>query len=107
MGDGDVAAIYVRAGKNGSLVITDLGSTRTRISYQRKPTGELDEVLAQLVELQGMQLEDGEIRAEVGSRDLLASALGLLQAEALALALDWEAAWEACERKAGRPAEKL
>ena len=35
MGDGDAAAIYVRPGKNGSVILTDLGSTRTRISYQR------------------------------------------------------------------------
>lgn len=84
MGDGDVAAIYVRPGKNGSLVVTDLGSTRTRISYQRKPTGEVDEALAHLAELQGMHLEEGEIRTEVGARDLLAAALGLLQVEAQA-----------------------
>jgi Domain of unknown function DUF1828 len=84
MGDGDGAAIYVRPGKNGSFVVTDLGSTRMRISYQRKPTGEIDEALSQLAELQGMQLEKGELRAEVGARDLLAATLGLLQVEAQA-----------------------
>jgi hypothetical protein len=84
MGDGDGAAIYVRPGKNGSLVVTDLGSTRMRISYQRKPTGEIDEALSQLAEQQGMHLHEGEIRTEVGARDLLAATLGLLQVEAQA-----------------------
>lgn len=84
MGDGDVAAIYVRPGTDGALVVTDLGSTRTRISYQRKTTAEVDDELAQLAGLQGLRLEDGEIRTEVASRDLLAAALGLLQVEAQA-----------------------
>lgn len=84
MGDGDAAAIYVRPGKNGSVILTDLGSTRTRISYQRKPSAALDEELSQLASLQGLRLEEGELRAEVEVRDILAAALGLLQVEAQA-----------------------
>jgi hypothetical protein len=84
MGDGDAAAIYVRPGKNGSVVLTDLGSTRTRISYQRKPSADLDDELSQLAHLQGLRLEEGEIRTEVEVRDILAAALGLLQVEAQA-----------------------
>ena len=84
MGDGDVAAIYVRPAKEERLLVTDLGSTRTRLSYTRKLTGELDEELGRIAEGQGLVFEDGEIRAEVASRDLLATALGLLQVEAQA-----------------------
>lgn len=84
MGDGDAAAIYVRPAKGDRLLVTDLGSTRTRLSYARRVTGELDEELARLAEHQGLTFEDGEIRAEVGERELLAAALGLLQVEAQA-----------------------
>lgn len=84
MGDGDAAAIYVRPGTSGHLVVTDLGSTRMRLGYTRKLTGELDEEIDQLARGQGLVFEEGEIRAEVGERDLLAASLGLLQAEAQA-----------------------
>jgi hypothetical protein len=84
MGDGDAAAIYVRPGDGERIVVTDLGSTRTRLSYMRKPTGELDEELSQMASRQGLALVEGEIRAEVGMRELVAAALGLLQVEAQA-----------------------
>ena len=84
MGDGDVAAIYVRPAEQDRLLVTDLGSTRTRLSYHRKLTGELDEELGRIAEHQGLVFEQGEICAEVATRDLLATALGLLQVEAQA-----------------------
>ena len=79
MGDGDGVAIYVRPAKGDTLVVTDLGSTRTRLSYQRKVTAELDEELGRLAEHQGLVFEDGEIRAVVPTGELLAASLGLLQ----------------------------
>ncbi|MGH7271774.1 MAG: DUF1828 domain-containing protein [Polyangiaceae bacterium] len=82
--DGDVAAIYVRPGSDGRLLVTDLGSTRTKVSYARTMTCEVDEELARLAEHQGLTFEEGEIRTEVSARDLLAAALGLLQVEAQA-----------------------
>jgi len=84
MGDGDGVAIYVRPAKGDTLVVTDLGSTRTRLSYQRKVTAELDEELGRLAEHQGLVFEDGEIRAVVPTGELLAASLGLLQVEAQA-----------------------
>lgn len=85
MGDGDVAEIYVRPGKaEGALVVTDLGSTRTRISYQRELNEALDAELAQLAEPHGLKLLDGELQVEVGPSELFAAALGLLQVEAQA-----------------------
>lgn len=45
-------------------------------------TAELDEELGRLAEHQGLGFEDGEIRAEVPTGELLAASLGLLQGEA-------------------------
>lgn len=84
MGDGDAAAIYVRPRRDGGLIVTDLGSTRARISYQRKLSAEIDAEIARLATDQGLRLEDGEIRAEVPMSELLAASLGLLQVEAQA-----------------------
>ena len=78
MGDGDVAAIYVRPARGEKLLVTDLGATRTRLSYHRRVTPELDEELGRLAGHQGLAFEDGEIRAEVTTSDLLAASLGLL-----------------------------
>lgn len=84
MSDGDAAAIFVRPSSAGSLVVTDLGSTRTRLSYERELSAEIDDELARLAELQGLRVEGGEIQVEVAPSELLAAALGLLQVEAQA-----------------------
>jgi len=85
MGDGDAAEIYVRPGRaEGSLVVTDLGSTRTRISYRREVDESVDAELARLAEPHGIELLDGELQVEVPANELFAATLGLLQVEAQA-----------------------
>lgn len=82
--DGDSAPIYVKPGPGGSLIVTDLGSTRMRLGYSRRVTPEVDAELARLAGDQGLAFENGELRTEVSPRDLLAASLGLLQASAQA-----------------------
>lgn len=85
MGDGDAAEIYVRPGEGeGSLVVTDLGSTRTRISYRRELDESIDAELARLADSHGLELVDGELQVEVAPNELLGATLGLLQVEAQA-----------------------
>lgn len=84
MGDGDGAQIYVRPRAGGKVLVTDLGATRMRISYESSVTPTLDHHLAKLAELHGFALDEGAFSAEVSASDLVPAALGLLQLEAVA-----------------------
>ncbi len=84
MGDGDAAEIYVRLGKRGAVVLTDMGSTLMRMSYHQDPSDEAVSQLESLAEQQGFRIEDGEVMAEVAVGDIMGATLGLLQIEAKA-----------------------
>jgi hypothetical protein len=86
--DGDVAPIFVRPGANeGEVVVTDLGTTRMRLSYHRTNPAEEERALARLAEAQGLRFEGGELCTPVAWSDLVAATLGLLQVEAQAESL--------------------
>lgn len=84
LADGDVAEVYVRTAPSGRMIVTDLGTTRMRLSYDREITPDIDSHLATFAESQGFNLKQGELQAEVGKGELLAAALGLIQIEAQA-----------------------
>lgn len=82
LADGDAAAIFVRPGGNGRVVMTDLGHTSMRLSYSRKLTPAVDEALDRLARRHGFTHTDGAIASEMPTSEVFAGAMGLLQIEA-------------------------
>ena len=83
-GDGDAVQIYVRAEDDGSVTVTDLGSTRMRVSYHRELGEDVERQLARAASAQGLSVDDGVASSRVELRDLSAAVLGLVQFEAQA-----------------------
>ena len=82
LADGDAAAIFVRPGSNGLVVMTDLGHTSMRISYSRKLTPAVDEALDRLARRHGFRHAEGTLASEMPASEIFAGAMGLLQIEA-------------------------
>lgn len=81
--DGDGATVYIRPRGNGELVVTDLGATRMRISYESSLTPTLDLELGKVARGHGYVLRDGAFECIVPAEELVPAVLGLLQLEAV------------------------
>jgi hypothetical protein len=79
LSDGDAAAIYVRPLADGSVLMTDLGHTCMRLSYEMNVGNRERAALERLAARHGFSLSEERIEAKVPMGELLAGAIGLIQ----------------------------
>lgn len=82
LADGDAAAIYVRPLGDGRALMSDLGQTCMRLSYEMSVGNKERETLARLATRHGFSLYEERLEAKMPMSELLAGAIGLIQIQA-------------------------